>query len=58
MLFEFELQQFRWYRKWRGGSWLHTGNAITSSYWSRVDPKCCGSYIIAEEHYNDKGKKV
>ena len=47
----FELMQFKWYRKWKGGSYYLIYNWITPIFWSDRLITSCGGRAIEEEHY-------
>jgi len=49
---KFELMQFRWYRKWKGGSYYLIYNWLPMfPFWSDKLITSCGSRAIKEEHW-------
>jgi len=55
---KFELMQFRWYRKWKGGSYYYIYNWITLPFWSDRLITSCGGRAIKEEHYGYTNIKI
>lgn len=53
---KFELMQYRWYRKWKGGSYYLNYNWITPIFWYDRVITSCGGRAIEEEHYPVKNK--
>jgi len=50
---KFYLMQFRWYRKWKGGSYYYIFNWITNPFWSDKLITSCGGRAIKIETYGD-----
>ena len=51
-LFDFNLKQFQWYRRWRGGRWYYMGfNINVAPFWDNELIKCCGMRVIKEEDW-------
>lgn len=54
---KFHLQQFKFYRKWKGGSWYLIWNWLPmTTFWSDEIITSCGGRAIEEEHYKLKVK--
>jgi hypothetical protein len=51
---KFKLMQYRWYRRWKGGSYYFIYNWITLPFWSDKLITSCGGRAIEEEHYIKK----
>jgi hypothetical protein len=47
------LSQFRWYRKNKGGEWVHYYNAIVAGGWVELEkvPKSCGMVMYEYENH-------
>jgi hypothetical protein len=48
----FRLMQYKWYRKWKGGSYYLIYNWITLPFWSDKIITSCGGRAIKQEHYS------
>lgn len=48
---KFDLIQYRWYRKWKRGSYYLIDTWITFPFWSDKLITSCGAKILKEEHY-------
>ena len=48
---KFYLMQFRWYRKWKGGTYYYIFNWITNPFWSDKLITSCGGRAIKIETY-------
>jgi hypothetical protein len=52
---KFELMQYKWYRKWRGGSYYLIWNWLPMTpFWSDSLITSCGGRALKEEHYPKK----
>jgi hypothetical protein len=47
----FDLMQYRWYRKWKGGTFYLTDTWITFPFWTDKLIVGCGARIIKTETY-------
>lgn len=52
----FELMQYRWYRKWKGGTYYLIFNWVTSPFWSDKMIYSCGGRALRTETFNTKEK--
>ena len=49
---KFELMQFKWYRKWKGGDYYLIWNWLPMNvFWANRVITSCGGRAIEEEHY-------
>lgn len=48
----FRLMQYKWYRKFKGGSYYLIYNWITLPFWSDKIITSCGGRAIKQEHYS------
>ena len=49
---KFELMQWKWYRKWKGGSYCLIRTWLPmADFWTDKLIKSCGGRAIKEEHY-------
>jgi hypothetical protein len=48
---KFDLMQYRWYRKWKGGTFYLTDTWITFPFWTDKLITSCGGRIIKTETY-------
>lgn len=50
--------QYKWYRKWKGGSYYLIWNWLPmGTFWSDKLITSCGGRAIKEEHYKKKSQK-
>ncbi len=54
------LRKFKWYRKYKGGTWMLITTDITyGAFWvDETFRPCCGTIVLKVEHYekSDKGE--
>ena len=48
---KFQLMQFRWYRKWKGGTYYLISTWITLPFWSDKLITSCGGKALKIETY-------
>ncbi|MEY4573750.1 MAG: hypothetical protein RLZ10_3056 [Bacteroidota bacterium] len=54
---KFQLMQYRWYRKWKGGTYYLIYNWLPMhTFWSDKLITSCGGRAIEIEHYPNKSK--
>ena len=49
---KFDLMQYRWYRKWKGGTYYLIYNWICLPFWSDKMIYSCGGRALKTETYN------
>jgi hypothetical protein len=55
---KFHLMQYKWYRKWKGGSYYLIWNWLPmNAFWSDTLITSCGGRAIKEEHYERNIRK-
>jgi hypothetical protein len=48
---KFDLMQYRWYRKWKGGTYYFMDNWILLPFWTDKLIVGCGARILKTETY-------
>ena len=52
----FDLMQYQWYRKWKGGKYYLIETWITLPFWTDKLITNCGAKIIKKEYYEQNRK--
>lgn len=52
----FDLMQYKWYRKWKGGTYYLIETWITLPFWTDKLITSCGAKIIKKECYEQNRK--
>lgn len=53
----FDLMQYRWYRKWKGGTYYLIETWITLPFWTDKLITSCGGRALKIEHYEKRTKR-